>query len=118
MREITKYVCYDGTEFKFESDAEEYEFKLFKDNTKILFYDENGELMNVKNVSELENCYYMYIPENENLEALEAVCELIIPTESGLWHYDETYNNWITPEQEIEKLKEIWKIPVDWKSMV
>lgn len=118
MREITKYVCNDGTEFEFEVDALDYELKLFKKNTKILFYNKDGESINVKNDDALENCYYMYIPENEDLEALEAICGIIVPTESGLWHYDETYDEWVTPEQEIEKLKEKWKVPVDWKSMV
>lgn len=121
MREITKYVCNDGTEFEFDVDALDYELKLFKKNTKILFYDKNGEPIDIKNDDTLENCYYMYIPENEDLEALEAleaISEIVMPTESGLWRYDKTYDEWITPEQEIEELKEKWKVPVDWKSMV
>lgn len=117
MKEITKYVCDDGTEFDFENEALEYEFNCFKNNTKILFYNIDGELMKIESRNTFEDCFYMYIPEGEDMELLAEMCGFEIPSGSGLWHYSES-DAWVSPQQEIEKLKEKWKIPVDWKSMV
>lgn len=112
----TVYIADDGTKFDNELDCENYEYELNVKNNTIIMFDEEGEVLDSSNYMNIENCYYIKIKTNNDLEILQKIYEytgFIVPNEIGEFYYDDSDrfdNLWHSIGDRIEELNKLKNI--------
>lgn len=112
----TVYIADDGTEFDNELDCESYEYELNVKNNTIIMFNEEGELLDSSNYMNIENCYYIKIKTNNDLEILQKIYEytgFIVPNEIGEFYYDDSDrfdNLWHSIDDRIKELNKLKNI--------
>ena len=122
MREITKYVANDGTEFEDEEECRYYEMTEGMKTIKgVKFFSENGkEITNYSSLEDLLNSSYFIKITNENdFDKFEEIISdefggdywadgwNSLRGETGLFYYDKDFERWISWDEQYDKLREI-----------
>ena len=120
MWEKVVYVANDGTEFKNEEEALEYEMKdvaaILCNTDHFVAYDSIGRPMNTENPElgyTLENAYFMSVKTEEAVEALETAqnagyVDTILPDEIGHFRWDEGSSEWRELLDDLQELNDNW----------
>lgn len=121
MWEKIVYVANDGTEFKSEEEAFEYEMKdaltILSNLDNFIAFDSEGSVMNT-NPDELpytlENAYFMDVKTEKAIDALksaDAAYELsaALPDDIGHFRWDDNKMKWIELLEDLEELNDAWK---------
>lgn len=123
MREITKYVANDGTEFEDEEECLDYERGIkIKDIYGFKTYNRQGKEIFPKDyISDMNDFIYdVYFIKVENIKGWEEFEKLCLDefdtyfydgldeiSEKGLYYKDDDYNCWVNWDYEYEKLRNI-----------
>lgn len=122
MREITKYVANDGTEFDNEDECRYYEVtESMKTIKGVKFFFGNGE--EITNYSSLEDLVdlssFIKITDKNDFNKFEEMVfdELHrhywaygwddLKDKTGLFYYDEVFDGWMSWDEQYDKLREI-----------
>ena len=120
MWEKVVYVANDGTEFKSEEEAFEYEMKdagaILRNTDHFIAYDSNVRPMSTETPeleNTLENAYFMSVKTEEAVEALETAQRaynlgLPVPEEIGLFRWDDRNSEWRELLDDLHELNDIW----------
>ena len=124
MREITKYVADDGTEFEDEDECLDYErTEKMKTIKGVKFFFENGkEISDYSSLEDLvDRSYFIKITDKDDFDKLEEMVfdELHrhywaygwddLKDKTGLFYYDEAFDGWLSWDEQYDKLLEIRK---------
>ena len=122
MREITKYIAHDGTEFDNEDDCRYYEvIEGMKTIKGVKFFFEDGkEITNYSGLEDLldRSCFIKITDENDFDNFEEMVYEKLgcsywadgwcsLRGETGVFYYDEDFERWMSWDEQYDKLLEI-----------
>lgn len=120
MWEKVVYVANDGTEFKSEEEAFEYEMKdagaILRNTDHFVAYDSIGRPMNTENPElgyTLENAYFMSVKTEEAVEALETAqraynLDTPVPEEIGHFRWDDRNSEWRELLDDLKELNDNW----------
>ena len=122
MKEITKYIADDGTEFEDEDECLYYErTEKMKSIKGVKFFFENGkEISDYENLEDmLDRTYFIRITDKEDFDKFEEMLYEEIGSyywadgwrglkgEIGLFFYDEDLDRWMNWDEQYDKLIEI-----------
>lgn len=122
MKEITKYVANDGTEFENEYECLDYErTEGMKAIKGVKFFFENGkEITEYSNLEDLLNrSYFIIITDRNDFDKFEDLlydefdCNYWaegwenLQGKTGLFYYDEYFDRWVSWDEQYDKLREI-----------
>ena len=122
MKEITKYIADDGTEFEDEDECLYYErTEKMKTIKGVKFFFGNGE--EITNYSSLEDLlnrsYFIKITDENDFDKFEEIISDefggdywadgwdSLRGETGLFYYDEDFERWMSWDEQYDKLREI-----------
>ena len=115
IEEISKYRTSDGVEFTYEEDAMNHEIELAIKNIQpgdIIMKDRLGQEIELKDLWwKISGVYYVEIKSEAALDFFnEASCAegLELIEGLGIYRYYEEGDYWITPQEEANKLWELW----------
>ena len=115
IEEISKYRTSDGVEFTYEEDAMNHEIELAIKNIQpgdIIMKDRLGQEIELKDLWwKISSVYYVEIKSEAALDFFnEASCAegLELIEGLGIYRYYEEGDYWITPQEEADKLWELW----------
>lgn len=115
IEEISKYRTSDGVEFTYEEDAMNHEIELAIKNIQpgdIIMKDRFGQEIELKDLWwKISGVYYVEIKSEAALDFFnEASCSegLELIDGLGVYRYCEESDYWITPQEEADKLWELW----------
>ena len=115
IEEISKYRTSDGIEFTYEEDAMNHEIELAIKNIQpgdIIMKDRLGQEIELKDLWwKISGVYYVEIKSEAALDFFnEASCAegLELIDGLGVYRYCEESDYWITPQEEANKLWELW----------
>lgn len=100
----TVYIACDGKEFDDRDDCVNYEFQLKE--KQLLFFD--SKLF----PSNLDNCTYIYIRTEAELEILQELCDFSdiscvgLIDGPGVYMYEDRRDKWLNISKTIDKIKE------------
>lgn len=122
MREITKYIANDGTEFDNEDDCRYYEVtENMKTIKGVKFFFENGkEITDYSSLEDLlDSSYFIKITDENDFDKFEEIISdefggdywadgwSSLRGETGLFYYDEDSIRWMSWDEQYDKLREI-----------
>ena len=122
MKEITKYIADDGTEFEDEDECLDYErTENMRSIQGVKFFFENGkEITDYSNLEDLlDRSYFIKITDKNDFAKFEELlydelgCSYwadgwgSLKGEKGLFYYDEDRDCWVSWDEEYDKLREI-----------
>lgn len=113
MKEITKYIADDGTEFEYEDECQEYEWKLNLGDPEFVLMNGHYSVLDPLETKSYEDAEFIFIPNLKSVEKLWHAwdCDLVgtyrpefldcawvasgdYDCECGLWAYDWDRENW------------------------
>lgn len=124
MKEITKYIADDGTEFEDEDECLDYErTEKMKTIKGVKFFFENGkEISDYENFEDLlDRTFFIRITDKDDFDKFEEMLYNEISyyygtdgwrdleNEIGLFFYDKDLDRWMNWDKQYDKLLEIRK---------
>ena len=122
MKEITKYIADDGTEFEDEDECLYYErTEKMKTVKGVKFFFENGkEISDYENLEDLlDRTCFIRITDKEDFDKFEEILYEefggdywadgwdSLRGETGLFYYDKDFTRWMSWDEQYDKLREI-----------
>lgn len=102
------YIADDGTEFNNKIECESYEYESNIKNNTIIMLNEEGDKLDSSNDMNIEDCYYIKVKTNKDLEILQEIYEytgFTVPYEIGEFYYGKN-DSWYLIDNRIKELKD------------
>lgn len=106
------YRAYDGTIFESEEECYRYEERLYQvDLKRIKAYDGDGQRVTLTMSTDIDEIDYIYFPDEQSVKVFEQALKVrCVGFTVGAWYWDDEAHDWISLDNEIEKIAKVIKI--------
>lgn len=120
VMEIIMYRTTDGKTFEDEEKAQAHQDELILaqvDPSTIIAKNRWGESLSPADIlDQLDSIFFLEITTDEALDFFQTISNnrgVVAPSSVGFWRWAEEYDEWISPEEDLEKLQENWSFYTD-----
>lgn len=121
MKEVTYWEADDGTQFEYEDECREYEWKQKVEENEDRFFllDSGKDKLDPYDTASYDDTYFIYIPNKSSAKVLYDIWDSditgVYPPDflsnydltPGLWAFDDTCDEWFHLGERIAELQDI-----------